>query len=207
MSDAIRILLVEDNLLARVGTATLLATQPDFSVVAEADNGARGLDAFRSTGADVVVVDLRMPELDGVGLIEALAREPAPPRVLVLTHYDGEEMVFRALRAGALGYLTKDTDGAALFDAVRAVARGERYVPAAIADRLRSRSDAAPLSPREQQTLRHIFAGRSNKEIASELGLSVKTVGMFVARLYAKLGVNSRAEAIAVALKKGLIEP
>jgi two-component system NarL family response regulator len=205
VSDArIRILLVEDHLLARVGTATLLCTQPDFDLVGEATGGEEGVALFRALRPDVALVDLRMPGLDGLGVIERLATEAPPPRILVLTHYAGDEDVARALRVGALGYLTKDTDSVALFAAVRAVSRGERYLPALLAARVQDRA-VTRLSPREQQVLEHIFRGMSNKQIAAALSISEKTVSMFVVRLFAKLGVRSRVEAVTVGIERRLL--
>lgn len=205
-SGTIRVLLVEDSVLARVGTSTLLGAQPGLEVIGEAEDGARGVELYRALRPDVVVVDLRMPRMDGIQFIQALADERPSPRILVLTHYDGQESIFRALRAGALGYLTKDTDGEELFRAIRAVARGERYLPALLAARYDERERDPALSAREKQVLARICRGMSNKEIASDLALSEKTISMFVVRLYAKLRVHSRAEAVALALQKGLVE-
>jgi two-component system NarL family response regulator len=205
MAPLLRVLVVEDNLLTRLGTASLLSTDPALQVVDLADSAEKGLAAYRRNLPDVVLVDVRMPGMDGIELTRLLVREQPPARVLVLTHYDGEDVIVRALRAGALGYLTKDTTGDELFRAVRSVAAGERYLPAMLAERIAEHEKAPALSPREQQILAFIFEGKTNKEIASAIGRSDRTIGMFVVRLYAKLGVSSRTEAVAVALRRGLL--
>ncbi len=201
------ILVVEDNMLTRVGVASLLAGNDDFVVVAQAPDGEAGIELYRKHRPAVVVTDLRMPGTDGVKLVEVLAAETPPARVLLLTHYDGEENIFRAVRAGALGYLTKDAEASVIFEAVRAVARGERYLPAAIAAKLVTRSMGKGLSPREQQVLELLQKGMANKEIAGKLGLMDKTVQLYVAAILEKLGVHSRSEAVAVALQRGLLLP
>lgn len=207
LSQAIRILLVEDSLVTRVGTRILLETEPEFVVLAQACNGNEGLELYAQLRPDLVITDLRMPELDGVRLTELLVAEDPPARVLVLTHYDGEDSIFRALRAGALGYVTKEADRLELFAAIRTVAKGDRYLPAAIAEKLSERQELPALSAREQQVLELICKGLSNKEIASNLNLSEKTISMFVVRLYAKLKVHSRAEAVALGIQRGLVVP
>lgn len=203
----LRVLIIEDHLLARVGTATLLSSEVGIDVVGQAGSGAQGLEMFKALRPDIVIQDLRMPGMDGRQCIEQLKQLDPDVRVLVLTHYDGEESIFLALEAGALGYLTKDTEADELFRGIRAVAAGERYLPAPVALRLAARESAPPLSPREMQVLQHIFAGLSNKEIASELEISEKTVAMFVLRLFAKLRVKSRTEAVATALRRGVLQP
>lgn len=205
-SPALRILIVEDSLVTRVGTRLLLETEPDFLVLPQAGDGEEGLALFESLKPDLVMTDLRMPKLDGVQLIESILDRDPSARILVLTHYDGEESIFRALRAGALGYVTKEAERAELFAAIRAVAAGQRYLPAAIATKLDGRAATPALSPREQQVLELICDGLSNKEIATRLSLSEKTISMFVVRLYAKMKVHSRAEAVASALQRGLVD-
>ncbi len=203
----ISILVVEDNLLTRIGVTSLLEDQPDFSVVGHAEDGAHGVDLFRSLRPDVVVTDLQMPRLDGVGLVEALAREKPPARVLVVTHYDGTENIFRAISAGALGYVTKDAEAESLFEAIRTVARGERFLPAAIAAKFVARSMTKGVSRREQQVLELVQAGLANKEIAQRLGLSDKTIQLYVSALMKKLGASTRTEAVFNAVERGLLMP
>lgn len=202
----LRILIIEDHLLARVGTATLLSAEPGLSVVGQAASGEEGIELYAALRPDVVIQDLRMAGMDGIATIQGLKQVDAQARVLVLTHYDGEESIFSALKAGALGYLTKDTEADDLFRAIHAVAAGERYLPAHVASRLAERESTPALSAREMQILQHIFRGLSNKQIASELNISEKTVAMFVLRLFAKLKVRSRTEAVATALSRGLLQ-
>ncbi len=206
MTKPLRVLIIEDHLLARVGTATLLSSEAGIEVVGQAASGAEGVEMFKALRPDVVIQDLRMPGMDGMQSIQQLKQVDPEVRVLVLTHYDGEESIFLALKAGALGYLTKDTDADELFLGLRAVAAGERYLPSHVASRLAERESTPPLGPREMQILEHIFRGLSNKQIASELNISEKTVAMFVLRLFAKLRVKSRTEAVAAALSRGVLQ-
>lgn len=207
MTDAIlRVLIIDDHLLARVGTATLLSSEAGIEVVGQAGSGSEGVAMYKALRPDIVIQDLRMPVMDGMQCIEQLKQVDPDVRVLVLTHYDGEESIFHALKAGALGYLTKDTEAEELFRGIRTVAGGKRYLPTHVAQRLAARESATPLSPREMQVLQHIFQGLSNKQIASELNISEKTVAMFVLRLFAKLRVKSRTEAVAAALARGVIQ-
>jgi DNA-binding NarL/FixJ family response regulator len=207
MSDAepIRILLVEDSYLARVGLETALEDEPGLEVVGSASDGIEGLERYRALAPDVVITDVRMPRFDGVQLTAALVAEPRRGRVLVVTHYDGDETVWKALRAGALGYLTKDTSGPELVAAVRAVAAGQRYLPGAIAARIADRVLQPALSPRELQVLDGIFKGGSNRDIARDLALSERTVAMYVGFILDKLGAKSRTEAVAIALDRGIL--
>jgi DNA-binding NarL/FixJ family response regulator len=201
----IHIILVEDNELARAGTAALIGTQSDMKIVGEAVDGTSGLELYRKERPHLAIVDLRMPSFDGVQLTAALMRESPAARVLVLTHYEGDADVFNAIKAGALGYLTKDVGRAELFTAIRTVADGKRYLPAAIAGKLADRMTQPALSPRELQVLEHIFAGRANKEIADVLKLSEKTVIMYVSQILSKMGAKSRTEAVSMALSRGIL--
>jgi len=153
----------------------------------------------------LVISDLRMPGLDGVATTERLVKSTPPAKVLLLTNYDGDESIFRAVKAGALGYLTKDTDSQSLFTAVRTVAAGQRYLPVLIAAKFAERSMRKGLSPREQQVLECLQEGLANKEVATRLGLSDKTVQMYVASILEKLGAHSRTEAVAIAMERGIL--
>lgn len=202
----VRILLVEDSYIARVGLETALADEPGFEVVGTAMDGIEGLERYRVLAPDVVLTDVRMPRFDGVQLTAALLAEPRRGRVLVVTHYDGDETVWKALRAGALGYLTKDVQADELVKAVRTVAGGARYLPSAIAARIADRMLQPALSPRELQVLEAIFKGGSNRDIAKDLGLSDRTVAMYVGFILEKLGAKSRTEAVAIALARGILQ-
>jgi two-component system, NarL family, response regulator len=207
LSKQINILVVEDNLLTRIGVTTLLEGQPDFRIVGQAADGAEGVTRYRTLHPDIVVTDLRMPGFDGLSLVQALVRENPPARILVVTHYDGEENIFRAISAGALGYVTKDAAADSLFDAIRTVARGERFLPAELAAKFVARSTSKGLSRREQQVLELLHGGLSNKEIAQRLGIADKTIQLYVAAVLSKLGASTRTEAVFIALERGLLMP
>lgn len=201
----IRILVAEDNELFRLGTTSLIGTQPDMEIVAEAQNGADAISAYERTAPDVVIVDLRMPHLDGVQVTAALTQRQPPARVLVLTHYQGDQDIAKALRAGALGYLSKETPGEEVLRAIRIVATGRRHMPEAIAERLAETLTHEPLTAREQQVLTCIFEGMSNRELATALGIAERSATTYVSQLLAKLGAKSRTEAIAIGLRRGLL--
>lgn len=203
MSDLIRILLADDHPPLRAGLAAILNSQPDFTVVAEAGSGSEAVDV--SEKVDVYILDLRMPDGDGIATIKRLiARDPST-RVLVLTTYDNEEDIFQALESGARGYLLKDTTKEELIEAVRQVHRGERYLPQAVAARLADRLIRPSLTPRELDVLRLVSRGRSNKEMASAMFISEETVKTHMKALFQKLGVHDRAEAVSVSLQRGII--
>lgn len=201
----LRILVVEDSPFTRAGIATLLRTEPGIEVVGEA-NGAQ--EAFKMLGdarPDIVLTDIRMHEIDGVELTRRLQAMQPPYRVMILSDYDGEEMVFQALRAGASGYLTKGSSGADLIIALRTIAAGRKYIPPAISERLAERMLHPTLSPREMQVLDGLSRGLTNEQIAGELAIGKRTVTMFVSTLMFKLDVKTRGEAVAVAARRGLI--
>ena len=202
-SNVIRIFLADDHPALRTGLAAILNTQPGFLVVGEAGSGRETIE-FR-TAVDVYVVDLRMPDGDGIQLIQALRQRDPDARVLVLTTFDNEEDVFRALEAGARGYLLKDTTSEELVTAIRTIHGGDRYLPPAIACRLADRLVRPTLTPRELDVLRLIAKGRTNKELASAMFVSEETVKTHVKSLFQKLGVHDRAEAVSVSLKRGII--
>jgi two-component system NarL family response regulator len=203
MKKPIRILLADDHPPLRAGLAAILNGQSDFKVVAEAGSGA---EVMRSAEvADVYILDLRMPDGDGIQTIrDLIARDPAT-HVMVLTTYDNEEDIFRALEAGARGYLLKDTTSEELVAAVRQIHAGERYLPQAVAARLADRLIRPNLTPRELDVLRLVSRGRTNKEMASAMFISEETVKTHMKSLFQKLGVHDRAEAVSVSLQRGLI--
>jgi two-component system, NarL family, response regulator len=202
----IRVLLVEDSHFTRLGIATLLRTEPEIEVVAEAANGNEALALFNEKRPDVVLTDIRMPDSDGIDLTRKLTALDPKGRVLVLSDYDGEEVVFQALRAGAQGYLTKGVSGTELLTALRAVASGLRYFPPSISARLADRILQPNLTPREMQVLNGFLHGKTNQEIADDLSISKRTATMFVSKILFKLGARTRAEAVSIAIQRGLIE-
>jgi DNA-binding NarL/FixJ family response regulator len=196
---------VEDNFYTRLGTVSFLRGQPGIEVVGEAANGEAALAVHAELQPDVTVVDLRMPGVDGVQLTTALCARREDERVLVLTHYEGDEDIFRALKAGARGYLTKEAAGEDLVAAIRAVHAGKRFLPPEIAERMANRMLQPALTHREMQVLARVARGASNREIAGELALSERTVGLYVSSILGKLGARSRTEAVAIAQQRGIL--
>lgn len=207
MSTPIRVLIAEDNLFSRTGIASLLGTQPDLQVVGAASDGAQAVAMFRQLKPDVLVCDLHMPNFDGFQAITAIRAENPNARILVLTNFEGDENIHRALTAGAAGYVTKDIDGGDLFDAIRRVSQGLRYVPADIARQLAERTSDSVLTARELQVLKLVAQGLSNEQIGKSLGLSKKTAEVYVSRILEKLGASSRTHAVTVARQRGILPP
>lgn len=201
----IRILLADDHFVVRMGLAAVINTQPDMCVVAEAANGKQALELFRQHQPDVTLMDLRMPHMDGVEAITAIRKEFPNSRFIVLTTYDGNEDIYRALQAGARAYLLKDMLGDTLLDAIRAVHAGHRRIPQEVADRLADRMFREELSAREMQVLKLIVKGKSNKEIAATLGVVEGTVKIHINNILSKLGVSDRTQATTFALQNGIV--
>jgi DNA-binding NarL/FixJ family response regulator len=204
----IRVLVVDDHPIVRSGIASVLASQSDFEVVAEAANGAEAIDAARSCTPDVVLMDLRMPELNGVEATARILADRPEVRVVVLTTYASDGEVLRAIEAGAVGYLLKDVPHDELFRALRAVARGERYLAPAVTERLMSRwrqPARSSLTERELEVLRGVARGDANKQIAAALGIAEPTVKAHLVHIFEKLGVENRTAAARVARDRGLL--
>ncbi|MGO9919265.1 MAG: response regulator [Isosphaeraceae bacterium] len=202
----IRLLLGDDHTVVRDGFAAILGCQPDMEVVVAVGNGREAIESFRALRPDVALLDLRMPVLGGVQAIEEIRREFPSARIIVLTTYDGDEDVYRALQAGAAGYLLKDTTTEALLRAIRSVAAGQRYVPPEIAARLVERTMAGPgLTAREVEVLGALATGKTNKEIAAEFFITEGTVKSHVNNILDKLGVRDRTEAVMEALRRGIL--
>jgi DNA-binding NarL/FixJ family response regulator len=203
----IRVLIAEDSFFTRFGTVAFLREQPDIEVVGAAPDGERALAMFEELHPDVMVIDLRMPRLDGIGLATALSSRSPAPAVLVLTSYSGDEDIFRALRAGARGYLTKESSGEELVDAIRTVHAGRQFLPPTIKEALSSRNGVPPLTRREMQVLEAVADGASNREVGETLRITERTAGLFVSSILSKLGARSRTEAVAIAQRRGLLRP
>ncbi|GIL29264.1 response regulator [Actinocatenispora comari] len=204
----IRVLLVDDHPVVRDGLRGMLADADDIEVVGEAGDGAEAVDVAAVRSPDVVLMDLRMPRVDGVAAIRRLAARGLPARVLVLTTYDTDQDVVPAIEAGATGYLLKDTPRDQLCQAIRAAARGEAVLSPSVAGRLmgRMREPATePLSNRELEVLGLIAQGCTNRDAAGRLFISEATVKTHLLHIYAKLGVNDRAAAVATAFSRGLL--
>jgi DNA-binding NarL/FixJ family response regulator len=215
----IRVVIVDDQSLVRAGFKMVLAAQPDMAVVGEAGDGAEALRLLAHTSADVVVMDIRMPVMDGVEATRALCREPGGPRVLVLTTFDTDEDAFAALRAGASGFLLKNVPPEELLSAIRVVAGGEAVVAPRVTRRLLDRfagqltpppeedGRVAALTEREREVLLLVAQGLSNAEIAQRLFVAETTVKTHVGRILTKLGLRDRVQAVVLAYETGLVRP
>ncbi len=201
----VRILVADDHPVVREGLAAILSYQPDMSVVAKAANGQEALHLFREHHPDVTLIDLKMPQLDGVAAIIAIRAEFPTARLIALTTYEGDEDIYRSLRAGAAGYLLKETPMAEVLEAIRRVHRGSKYVAAAAAIKVAERMSSAQLTDREREVLGLIAQGRSNQEIASALFIVEGTVKAHVTNILTKLNVADRTQAITEALKRGIL--
>jgi two-component system, NarL family, response regulator len=202
----IRILLADDHIVVRLGLVSIIHSKPDMRVVAEAVSGEQAIELYRQHRPDLVLMDLRMPGLDGVEAMRALRGEFREARFLVLTTYRRDEDIYRALTAGASGYILKSASSDELISAIRAVSQGQRYIPPAIAARLAERMPILELSARELDVLRLICKGFANKEIASRLGIAEHTVKNHVANILDKMGAEDRTQAAVYALERGLVE-
>jgi two-component system NarL family response regulator len=200
-----RVLLVDDHALLRTGVANIINQEPDLHVVAEAANGAEAVDAFREHHPDITLLDLRMPVMEGVEAVRHIREIDGQARVIVLTTYDADEDIARALQAGAKAYVLKDISADALIECIHHVLAGKTYVAPAIAAKLAERVTRIQLTPRELSTLRLMADGKANKEIATDLGISERTVKTHLGHLFEKLGVTSRTEAVKVATRRGLV--
>lgn len=212
-----RVLIVDDHQIVREGLRLILETEPSIEVIGEASDGAEALDLAASQTPDVILMDLRMPGMDGLTAIEHLQRKHPDVAVVILTTYNEDNLMLRGLRAGAKGYLLKDTDRRTLSNAIKAAARGETLLTADAIARLLTHastpcaptraSGSLDLSKRELEVLAAVAAGERNKEIAVRLGISERTVKAHLTSIYNKFGVDSRAAAIAVAAQRGLLPP
>jgi DNA-binding NarL/FixJ family response regulator len=219
MTAAIRVAVVDDQEVVRAGFAALLATQPDFEVVGSAADGAEAVRVCRERHADVVLMDVRMPVMDGIEATRRIIGEVAGTRIIILTTFDLDEHVYDALSAGASGFLLKEVTAERLFDAVRVVAAGEALLAPTVTRRLitefarqrrwpaRPAAALAALTPRETEVLRLIAEGLSNTEIAQRISVSEETVKTHVSRLLAKLGLRDRTQAVVTAYESGLVVP
>lgn len=212
----IKLLIADDHLIIRQGLRLILETEDDFEIVAEAADGAEAVRLCELHKPDVVLMDLRMPGMDGLTAIEKLKVHQPEIAVVILTTFNEDELMLRGLQAGARGYLLKDTDRIALFDTIRAAARGETLLKPEIMakvlalasgrDKTGVKSSATvELTDREMEVLTAVARGERSKEVAYQLGISERTVKAHLASIYEKLGVDSRAGAISVAMQKGIL--
>jgi len=199
------VLVVDDHALLRRGVANIINQEPDLRVVAEAANGLEAIDAFERHHPDVTLLDLRMPEMEGVEAVRQIRGRDPQAKVIILTTYDTDEDITRALKAGAKAYVLKDISAEALITCIHDVLAGKTYLAPAAAAKLAEGVTRVHLTPRELTTLRLMADGKSNKEIAGELGISDRTVKTHLGHLFEKLGVTSRTEAVKVASRRGLV--
>jgi two-component system, NarL family, response regulator len=200
-----KVMLVDDHALLRTGVANIINQEPDLHVVAEAANGLEAVEAFRQHRPDVTLLDLRMPVMEGVEAVRHIREIDPQARVIVLTTYDADEDIARALQAGAKAYVLKDISADALVACIHDVLAGKTYLAPAAAAKLAERVTRIQLTPRELSTLRLMADGKANKEIANDLGISERTVKTHLGHLFEKLGVTSRTEAVKVATRRGLV--
>jgi DNA-binding NarL/FixJ family response regulator len=199
-----RTMITDDHPVVREGFAAMIGTEPDMTVVAQARSGEEAIDLFRRVRPDVTLMDLRMPGMGGVDAIRAIRREFTASRLIVLTTYDGDEDIYRALEAGAQAYLLKDMICDEILAAIRAVHAGQRRIPAAVGTRLAERMTALGLSEREQRVLDLVATGKSNKEIAAALEITEATVKGHMTNVLGKLGVTDRTQAVITAIRRVL---
>lgn len=201
----IRLLIVDDHFIVRIGLASALNLEPDMQVVAEAKSGREAVTLYDQHMPDVVVMDYQLPELTGAEATAAIRAKHPEARIIMLSVYKGEEDVHRAVQAGVAGYLPKSAEPRELVEAIRTISAGGQYLPAAITAALAQRAGRVELSDREREVLEAIVRGRSNKEIAAALGISENTVKVHATRVFEKLGVADRLEAVTVAIRRGIV--
>jgi DNA-binding NarL/FixJ family response regulator len=204
-TDKIRVLIADDHVTTTAGLACIIGLQPDMIVVAEAANGREAVDQWRRYRPDLALLDLRMPVLDGVGAINEIRLEDASARVIVLTTFDTDNEIHRAIKAGARGYLLKDARREELLNCIRRVSRGEMCIPPALLEKLAAGMSSESLTGRELDVLTLLARGKSNKEIGANLYISETTVKAHLRSVFTKLNVLSRTEAIAAASHRGLV--
>jgi DNA-binding NarL/FixJ family response regulator len=201
----IKVLVVDDHPVVRVGISTIIDTQADMTVVAETGSGEEAISLFREHLPDLTVMDLRLERMSGVACIRKIRKEFPEARFVVLTTYRGDEDIHQALQAGAVGYLIKGMPRQLLLDALRRVHAGDRFLPPSVTEALASRKPDAELSPREHQVLLLLARGKSNKEIASALGIAEVTVKCHLSMIFLRLNVTDRTQAIIAAAQRGLV--
>jgi len=201
----IRVLVVDDHFVVRMGLAGSINLEEDMMVVAEASNGQQAIQFYRQQTPDIVLMDLRLPGMDGTATAMAICKEFAEARIIMLSTFDGDEEIYRSFQAGARSYLLKSVSREELLAAIRAVHGGQRYIPPNVASRLAERVPFIDLSTREMEVLRLIVKGMSNKEIAATLNITEVTTKLHVGHILSKLKVNDRTQAATSALQRGII--
>jgi len=201
----IRVICVDDHPLVRKGIASILANEADMLLVAEGGNGREAVELFRMHQPDVVLMDLRMPQLDGIEATREIRRESPDARIIALTSYDGDQDIYRALEAGVRGYILKEMVHTEVVRAIRTVTSGKRLMPPEVAERLSEYFPQVVLTPREVEVLKLVARGLANKEIADKLGTASGTIKMHVQNILEKLGASDRTHAVTIALERGIL--
>jgi two-component system NarL family response regulator len=205
MDETIRLMLVEDHAVVRQGLVALLSAEDDLEIAGACGDGVAAVEMYRQLKPDVVLMDLQMPKLGGVETIKRIRAEAPAARVIVLTTFDGDEDIYRALQAGARAYLLKGMPVEELVTTIHAVHRGKLHIPGPVAEKLAERVSGQELTARELSVLERIVAGRANKEISADLFISEATVKTHINSLLGKLGVADRTHAATVAIRRGLV--
>jgi two-component system, NarL family, response regulator len=203
-SAPIRVLIADDHPIVRNGLVRMVELTDGMEVIAEAETGTEAVARFRQHQPDVTLMDLRMPEMNGVDAIIAIRQEFPTAQIAILTTYDTDEDIFRGLQAGAKGYLFKDSKMVELIDAIRTLHTGQRYIPPAVGAKLAERMTLPQLSDRELDVLRLMSASKTNPEICDELCISESTVKFHINNIFSKLGVSDRTQAVVIAIKRGI---
>ena len=201
----IRVLCVDDHPLVRKGIVAILANEADIELVAEAGNGRNAVELFRQHQPDVTLMDLRMPELDGIGAVKLILQEFPDAKIIALTSFDGDQDIYRALEAGVRGYLLKETVHTEILNAIRKVDAGQKLMSEEVAQRMAEYFPQVALTPREVEVLTLVAQGLANKEIAVRLGTANGTVKIHVQNILAKLNATDRTRAVTIALQRGII--
>ena len=204
-SSPIRVLIVDDHFATRLGLTLPINSEPDMTVVAEASTGAKAIELYRELRPDVLLLDYRLPDQTGVDVLEAIRGEFPTARVVILTMFDGEEDIHRAVEAGAKGYVTKSAECEDVLTAIRDVAAGGTYFSADVKQKLKERGQRKPLTPRELEILRLLVKGHSTKEIVDLLKLSMGTIRLDISMILEKLGAFDRTRAVAIAIERGIV--
>lgn len=204
-SNFIRIIVADDHPVVRQGLATIIERELDMAVVGQASNGWEAKELFCKKRPDVVLMDLRMPKLSGVAAIQNICTDDSA-NIIILTTYDGDEDIYNGIKAGAKGYLLKDTEPEEILCAIRAVASGKKYISSVVATKLKERMKKPELSQRELEVLQLITNGNSNQEIATALFITEGTVKYHVNNILGKLGVHDRTQAVITAVKRGIVK-
>jgi DNA-binding NarL/FixJ family response regulator len=202
----IRILCVDDHPLVREGTATIIHRQPDMSLVAEASTGSEGIQKYREHRPDVALMDLRLPDMSGIDALIAIRTEFPEARIIMVTTFEGDVEIHRALEAGAFGYLLKSMPPKDLIDMIRSVNSGKKRIPPEVAAQLAEHLSDEGLTAREIDVLRHIAGGNRNRDIAEKLFISEDTVKGHIRHIMEKLGASDRTEAVAIAVRRGIVQ-